>query len=150
MTRLAKLARRLTALLATALLGGLLTATLVRYSPGFDADERTLDPRLSAESREVIRAEHDASRSVLSFYYSQLRAMAHGDFGMSRSLNRPIAELVASRLPVTLEVMAFGVAGGWALGLGLALAAVLCRGRTVSRVAAAVMIFARLLMLPRL
>jgi peptide/nickel transport system permease protein len=64
--------------------------------------------------------------------------MVHGDFGMSRSLNRPIGELVSSRLPVTLEVMGFGVAGGWALGMGLALAAVLCRSRTVSRLAAIV------------
>jgi peptide/nickel transport system permease protein len=130
-----KLARQLAALLATTLIGGFLTAALVRHSPGFDADERDLDARLSAETRASIRAEHASQQNVTRFYLRQMAAALHGDFGISPSLQRPIGELIAARLPVTLELMAIGVAGGWALAFALALASVLWR--PVSRLATA-------------
>src|SRR5580693_1506943 len=120
--RLGKIARQLCSLLATALLGGFLAAALVRHSPGFEADERDLDARLSAESRASIRAEHAGQRDVLRSYLRQMAAALHGDFGVSPSLQRPIGELIAARLPVTLELMGTGVVGGWVLAFALALA----------------------------
>ena len=48
------LARRTGALLLTLLAGGLLTAILVRFSPGFGTDERELDPHLNDASRLAI------------------------------------------------------------------------------------------------
>ena len=44
-----RIARHGIALVATVLLGGLLSATMVRLAPGFDADEQQLDPRLNSE-----------------------------------------------------------------------------------------------------
>jgi peptide/nickel transport system permease protein len=135
---LGKIVRQFGALLATAALGGFLAAALVRSGPGFDADERDLDARLNAESRASIRAEHAARRDVVGSYLRQMAAMTRGDFGTSPSLQRPIGELIAARLPVTIELMAVGVAGGWAFSFALALAAVLWRGPAVSRIAGAV------------
>jgi ABC-type dipeptide/oligopeptide/nickel transport system permease component len=43
--------------------------------------------------------------------------------------------LIADRLPVPAELMAFGVVGGWALAFALALPAVLCRRKVASQVA---------------
>jgi peptide/nickel transport system permease protein len=134
---LGKIVRQLGALLATAVLGGFLTAALVRNSPGFDTDERDLDARLSDESRASIRAEHESRSDVPGFYFRQMAAMARGDFGVSTSLQQPIGALIAARLPVTLELMAAGVSGGWALAFALALAAVLRRGPAFSRIASA-------------
>src|SRR5579872_993571 len=85
-----RILQRLGTLAATAFLGVLLTATLVRNSPGFDADERLLDARLDDASRAAIRAEHAANHDVLGFYKRYLGGMLHGDFGTSPSLNRPI------------------------------------------------------------
>ena len=101
-----------------------MTAALVRSSPGFDADERLLDPRLDAQSRAVIEAEHAANHDVVRFYVRHIGAMVRGDWGLSTSLNAPVGELVRSRLPVTAEIMAIGLAGGWALAFAFALAAV--------------------------
>ena len=121
---------RIGALAVTVLLGGLLTAVLVRVSPGFLVDERELDPRLSESSRASIEREHSANRDVLSFYIRRLGRMAmHADWGDSPSLNRPIAQLLRERFPVTLQLMAIGVAGGWALAFALALPSVMCRSR---------------------
>jgi peptide/nickel transport system permease protein len=108
-------------LLLVLLLGGLLGATLVRLGPGFGLDERELDTRLSAETRQAIHAEHAAENNVAIFYLRYLSGLAHGDLGFSRSLNRPISELLKQRLPVSLESLAYGVLGGVSLGLGLAL-----------------------------
>jgi peptide/nickel transport system permease protein len=130
-----KLVRKLAAVGATVLVGGLLTAALVRLSPGFDADERLLDARLDSQSQAAVLAEHNANSNVVRFYAQRLAGMLHGDLGESPSLRRPIAELIATRLPVTAELMAVGVAGGWALAFALALPAVLCRRKLTSRIA---------------
>ena len=130
-----KIARKLAAVGATVLVGGLLTAALVRMSPGFDSDERLLDSRLDGASRAAIRAEHAANSNIVSFYAHRLAAMLHGDLGQSPSLRRPIGELIVDRLPVTAELMAAGVVGGWALAFALALPAVICRRKLASQVA---------------
>jgi peptide/nickel transport system permease protein len=117
-------ARRILLLL---LLGGLLGATLVRLGPGFGIDQRELDARLSAASRAAIRSEHAQENNVALFYLHYLSGLARGDFGFSRTLNRPISELLAERLPVSLESLAYGVLGGVSLGLGLAIFTVVWR-----------------------
>ena len=121
---LVRIGRQIGALAATVIVGGVLTATLVRMGPGFDTDERLMDPRLDAESRAAIQAEHAANHDILRFYVSHMGAMLRGDWGISSSLKTPVGELVRSRLPVTVEIMAIGIAGGWVLAFALALAAV--------------------------
>ena len=108
-------------ILIIALLGGLLGATLVRLSPGFGVDERELDSHLSAESQQAIRAEQATENNVLLFYARYIGGMVHGDLGFSRSLNRPVSELLKERLPVTMGSLAYGVLGGISIGFGLAL-----------------------------
>lgn len=117
----AVLFRQFRRIVLTALLGGLLGATLVRLAPGFGVDERELDSRLSAESQQAIRAEHARDNNIAGFYFRYLGGLLHGDFGFSRSLNRPVSELLAQRLPLTLASLGYGVAGGVSLGLALAL-----------------------------
>ena len=121
--------------MATVLIGGLLTAWLVRVSPGFDVDERELDARLSAGSRRAIEQQHRANDNIWRFYAGELQRIARGDLGVSPSLNRPIAQLLKERLPVTAEMMAIGIAGGWALAFALALPAALARQRAARGIA---------------
>ncbi len=118
---LATLFRQVRRILLIALIGGLLGATLVRLGPGFGVDERELDNRLSQESRQAIRAEHDADNNIAMFYLRYLKGMSQGDLGFSRSLNRPVTELLRERLPLTLGSLAYGVLGGVGIGLALAL-----------------------------
>lgn len=113
--------RQVRRILVTLLVGGLLGATLVRLGPGFGVDERELDSRLSAESQQAIRAERAKDNNIALFYVRYLVGLVHGDFGFSRSLNRPVAELLGQRLPLTLASLGFGVFGGVSVGLALAL-----------------------------
>ena len=115
-------------ILLTASLGGLLGATLVRLGPGFGVDERELDNRLSAESQQAIRTENAKDNNIALFYVRYLFGLAHGDFGFSRTLNRPVSELLKERAAVTLGSLAYGVLGGAAIGLALAVLTVIWRG----------------------
>jgi ABC-type dipeptide/oligopeptide/nickel transport system permease component len=130
-----RLSKHLGKLVATALLGGLLGATLVRFAPGFDVDVRELDPRLSERSIEELRQQRRADDNVARFYGRYLLNLAHGDFGFSRNLNQPANKLFAERFPVTLRETGFGLLVGWMLGVGLAIAVVVLRAWPVDLLA---------------
>src|SRR5450631_2403587 len=87
--------------LLTILIGGLIGATLVRFSPGWGLDERELDPHLSSESRQAARVQYAQERNILFYYGSYLKAALSGDLGISRTFNRPVVELMRERLPET-------------------------------------------------
>ena len=117
--------RHLLMLLATVLVGGLLGATLVRFAPGFGVDEHELDARFSQQSIDSLKNERSAEDNVFSFYGLYLLGVLQGNLGESRSLGRPISELLAERVPVTFSSVGCGLVVGWLLGLGLALPTVL-------------------------
>lgn len=122
------LIRQARRIVLTVLLGGLLGATLIRLGPGFGVDERELDSRLSAESQQAIRAERARDSNIAIFYFHYLAGLLHGDFGVSQSFNRPVAELLRERLPLTISSLAWGVPAGLCLGLALAALTISWRG----------------------
>ena len=80
-----KIAGHALALVATVLLGGLLSATLVRFAPGFDTDERELDPHLNARSVQALRDARHNDDNIFRFYFSYMKRAANGDLGTSGS-----------------------------------------------------------------
>lgn len=127
--------RRLALLFATLLLGGLLGATLVRFAPGFGLSADQLDPRLSSQSVRALRDQHASERNVISFYTHFLARLIKGDLGFSQTLNRPVAELLRDRLPVTASAIGWGLVLGWLLGFSLAATAWLLRSAPYDLVA---------------
>jgi peptide/nickel transport system permease protein len=115
-----RLARHIAGLLLTALAGALFAATLVRFAPGADSDERDFDPRFSAASLEALHESRAGDRHLARYYANYLKGLARGDFGVSYSLKRPVRELLADRGPATLRLAGCGLMAGWALGLALA------------------------------
>lgn len=118
-----RIARHGLTIAATVLLGGLLSATLVRLAPGFDVDQAQLDPRLNAESRQALRETRQQQRNVFRFYFQFMQRALHGEWGTSISLGRPVRTLLRDRAPVTLRLVAIGLIMGWTAALALALTA---------------------------
>jgi peptide/nickel transport system permease protein len=118
-----KIAGHALALVATVLLGGLLSATLVRLAPGFDTDERELDPHLSAESVQALRDARHQDHNIFRFYFSYMKRAAKGDLGTSLALGQPVRTLLRDRAPLTLRLLTTGLALAWLLTLTLALSA---------------------------
>lgn len=117
--------RHVLMLIVTVLVGGFLSATLVRFAPGFGIDERELDARFSQQSIDSLNNERSTEENVFHFYWLYLLGVAQGDLGESRSLGRPISQLLAERVPVTFGSVGRGLVIGWFLALGLALPTVL-------------------------
>ena len=118
-----KIAGHTLALLATVLLGGLLSATLVRLAPGFDVDERELDPHLNAQSVQALRDARQQDRNIFRFYFSYMKRAAHGELGTSLSLGQPVRTLLRDRAPLTLHLLSTGLGLAWLLTLILAVSA---------------------------
>ncbi len=122
-----RVARHLLAIAGIVLLGGLLSATLVRLAPGFDTDERQLDPHLSKESVLALRESRAGEQNVLRYYVGYLKGAVHGDLGVSHTLGQPVQHLLRDRWPVTLRVAGIGLLLGWLLAAALASAVSLSR-----------------------
>lgn len=116
-----KIARHGLTLVATALLGGLLSATLIRLAPGFDTDEAALDPHLSSQSIQALRQARTEQHNVIRFYLHSVQQAMHGDLGTSLSLKQPVRTLLHDRVPLTLRLVGLGLVMGWAAVLALAL-----------------------------
>ena len=116
-----RFAGKLLILAALCLLGGLLSASLVRFAPGYGVDERELDPRLSQASVEAIRNSRQLNASLLSYYERYLAGTVHGDFGSSQWLQRPVFSLIKERFPVTIKSVVLGVSFAWMLALSISL-----------------------------
>ncbi len=119
----ARIAGHALALVATVLLGGFLSATLVRLAPGFDADERQLDPHLNAESLQALRTARQHDHNVWRFYFTYMNRAVHGDLGTSLALGQPVRTLLGDRAPLTLRLLTVGLALAWLAALSLALTA---------------------------
>lgn len=118
-----KIIGHILSLVATVLVGGFLSATLVRLAPGFDSDERELDPHLNSQSVQALRDARQHDRNITRFYFSYMRRAVHGDFGNSISLGQPVRTLLRDRAPLTIRLLLFGLGLAWALTAALALSA---------------------------
>jgi peptide/nickel transport system permease protein len=111
-------------LVAVVLLGGFAAAALVRYSPGFDVDENSWNPKIDAGTLAAMHARREQQNRLPRFYAHYLIAASHGDLGQSDSLRAPVAELIGDRAPVSVRLVAWGTLGGLLLGAALAWMAV--------------------------
>ena len=118
---ISKLGWKVIQLVALAILGALLCATMMRFAPGYGVDERELDSRYSQASRESIRSEHHLSDGLFSYYGVYLKGLVHGNFGTSIFLQRPVGELLRERAPFTLRTVLFGLVTAWILATALSL-----------------------------
>jgi peptide/nickel transport system permease protein len=118
-----RIARHGVAIVAIVLLGGLLSAALVRLAPGFDVDEEQLDPHLNAESVRALRETRLQERNVFAYYIHSLQRAVHGDLGTSLSLGQPVTTLLRERAPLTLKLVTIGLLFSWAVAMAMALSA---------------------------
>src|SRR5579862_4438438 len=109
-----RIARHGLTILATVLLGGFFSATLVRLAPGFDVDEAQLDPHLNSQSIEALRQARQDQHNVFLFYVRAVERAVHGDLGKSISLQQPIVKLLHDRAPVSIRLVALGLVMSWA------------------------------------
>ena len=118
-----KIAQHGLAMIATVLLGGFLSAALVRLAPGFDVDEAQLDPHLNAESLRALREARADQHNIFRFYFHYSFAARRRGIWGPRSLGQPVSALLRDRAPLTLRLVGIGLLLSWAVAMALALSA---------------------------
>ncbi len=118
-----KIARHAVAILATALLGGLLSATMVRLAPGFDTDEEQIDSHLNSASLRALHEARSQQKNILVFYFQSLKRASQGDLGSSLTLHQPVSKLLRERAPLTLRLIGVALLVSWGAAMTLALSA---------------------------
>jgi peptide/nickel transport system permease protein len=122
---IARLVRQAFILIVTLAVGGFFGCLLLRYGPGFDTDARDLDGRYSSATLEALHQARAGEQNIVQFYLTYIVNAAHGDLGISTSLQQPVGKLIAARAPATLRLIALGLLAGWVPGLLLGFAAAL-------------------------
>src|SRR5579863_7179989 len=118
-----RIARHGLTVIATVLVGGFLSAALLRLAPGFDVDEAQLDSRLNSESVQALHQARLEQHNIFRFYFHSLQRAAHGDLGTSISLGQPVSTLLKERAPLTLRLVGIGLLLSWAAAMALSLSA---------------------------
>ena len=94
-----RLAQSLLVLLAT----GLVAFTLFSFAP--DPTDQIVGDYATEEDRARVRAELGFDRPILIQFGDFLVKFAQGDLGKSLRTNEYVSDLIATRLPATLELV---------------------------------------------
>ncbi len=114
--------RRLLLAVPTLLAVSVLVFIVLRLLPA-DPVAMSLPPGATLADHERLRIEMGFDRSVVAQYGLWLQALLTGDFGTSIYFRRPVADLVRTALPNSIELVAAGLVLGVGLGMigGLAM-----------------------------
>lgn len=124
---LAYLIRRLGGALVVVLGVACLVFLLIHLVPG-DPVEMMLGEAASAADREALRQDLGLDRPLAEQLTQYLHGLLRGDLGASLYSRRPIGQLLAERIPATLELAAAALAFTLMLAIPLGIWAALHRG----------------------
>ncbi|WP_434616323.1 ABC transporter permease [Azospirillum sp. B2RO_4] len=125
---LAFLLRRLVSLIVTVWLASIVVFAVLQLVPG-DPALLMLGVNAQPDTLAALRGQMGLDQPILTRYLQWAGALARGDLGVSLTYARPVAELVAERLAVTLPLALLSLAISTALALPLGLLAAARRGR---------------------
>ena len=104
---------------------------IIRLVPG-DPARTMLGFRATDENVATVRAQLGLDRPLISQYFSWTGGILHGDLGQDFISKAPLTELLAQRLPVTVELAVLSMAVALLVGVPLGIRAAVRRG-TVGR-----------------
>ncbi|PWC33547.1 ABC transporter permease [Azospirillum sp. TSO35-2] len=125
---LAFLLHRLVSLIVTVWLATIVVFAVLQLVPG-DPALLMLGTGAQPDTLAALRAQMGLDLPVLTRYLHWAGALAHGDLGVSLTYARPVTELVAERLAVTLPLALLALAVSTAAAIPLGLLAASRRGR---------------------
>lgn len=109
---------------AIPLLIGIATATfvIVHIAPGDPMDvylDKEMQTEVSPQVIELLREKYGLDQPLPVQYVKWLRNLAHGDLGESFRYRRPVASLIAERIPYTLQLTILALLLAALLGISI-------------------------------
>ncbi len=114
----------------------LLSFILLQLAPGDFFEEMRLDPRISPESVNALRAHYGMDRPVSVLYFRWLKSVVAGDFGYSFAYNSPVLTLLLPRMRNTLILAVTATVFAWLCAVPIGLWSASHRGSLGDRVCA--------------
>lgn len=113
-------------------------ATVVTFlfttlAPGNYFDEMRLNPQISPETLNALKAHYDLDRPLLVRYGAWIRSLAKGEMGYSFAYNAPVGTLLAVRARNTLLLTVTSTLLAWMIALPLGVWSAEYAGRWVDR-----------------
>ena len=126
------LIRRLASTVPMLVMVGLITFLLIHITPG-DPAAVVAGDNATAEAIEAARKRLGLDQPFLVQFWHWLVAVLHGDLGTSFTSGKPVTELIAERLPITLSLTAGAVLVGLLISIPLGVFAAMHRGSWADR-----------------
>ena len=113
-------------------------ATIVTFlfttlAPGNYFDEMRLNPQISPETLNALKAHYDLDRPLLVRYGAWIKSLAKGEMGYSFAYNAPVGTLLAVRARNTLLLTITSTLLAWMIALPLGVWSAEYAGRWVDR-----------------
>lgn len=107
--------------------------SLMQLMPG-DPARLALGFEASEEDVQALRVEMNLDKPVLTQYALWLKNMAHGDFGQSVIYKRPVADILAERLPRTVAIGVFALIISVPIGILVGVLSAIRRGKVLDQI----------------
>ena len=105
---------------------------IVKVIPGDPVDVMAAgNPGITEEQKDKLRAQLGLTRPALEQFASYLTGAVQGDLGQSIRFRVPVTQLIAERLPATLELTVFAMIIAMLIALPLGVVTALRRGSMV-------------------
>lgn len=118
------LARRLILLLPVAIGIMLITFIIVRAIPG-DPCKAMLGERATEEKCDAFRERYGLNDNVFVQFFRYMVNIVTGDLGDSIRFSRPVTDIIAERLPMTIELTLFAMLFSTTVGISLGIVSAL-------------------------
>ncbi len=135
------LARRISQGLAVVLLVATIVFFLIHAAPGDPFSASMENPGITESVRATWRHAYGLDQPLGVQYVRYVASVARGDLGFSFSLQRPVVNALGSALPNTLFLMTVALAGGFLIGIAVAVAQVRRRGKPTDHILGGISIF---------
>ncbi|MCB9945864.1 MAG: ABC transporter permease [Geminicoccaceae bacterium] len=133
--RPARLAERLVQLVPVLLGVSFIVFVMMALTPGDPVDIMLGDQQVTAEEEAGIRHDMGLDRPAHERFFVFIGNVATGDFGQSFFHRRPVADVIAERLPATIELTLASLILALAISIPLGVLAALYRNRFIDRLA---------------
>jgi peptide/nickel transport system permease protein len=140
----AYLVRRLLQAIPTLIGITIISFAIMQAAPGDPVQLLTFNPDMTEAARAKLRQQLCLDRSLPEQYFIWIfgdlrgecarRGLIRGDFGTSFYEKRPVLEMIAERVPATLELSAAALAFGLLVGLPLGVYSAIRRGTWIDNV----------------
>ena len=107
---------------------------LMHLAPGDPFGASMDNPNVTEKLRQSWRHQYGLDQPLGVQFVRYVGNVFQGQLGFAPSVRRPVAHVLADALPNTILLMAVGLAGGFALGIGIAVAQVRRRGKLLDRI----------------